>query len=174
MTELKNTLVGFLLAAAVIGAAYGIGYLTAHRIWKTRWDNRPTVEVKTDTLTIRDTVKLPAPKPQVIRVRDTVTLALTDTVFVHVSDSSASLVRTSVDYRDSTYFATVSGVLPSLDYIEVYQKTRIVTNTVTKTLDAPRWSFSAAAGPTVGYGFTPQGAQPFLGVGLTVGVAYRF
>lgn len=174
MTELKNTLVGFLLVAAVIIVAYGTGYLTAHRIWKTRWENRPPVEVKTDTLTIRDTVRLPAPKPQTVTFRDTLKLSTTDTVFVAVTDSTVALVRTSVDYRNSSYFATVSGVMPSLDYIEVYQKTRIVTNTVTEIKDAPRWSFSAATGPTVGYGFTPAGAQPFCGIGVTVGVAYRF
>lgn len=174
MTELKNTLTAFLLFALALAAAYGIGYLTAHRIWKTRWDNRPPVETKTDTLTIRDTVRLPAPKPQTVTIRDTLKLSTTDTVFVAVTDSTVALVRTSVDYRDSSYFATVSGVMPKLDYIEVYQKTQIVTNTVTEVKDAPRWSFSAAAGPTVGYGFTPKGAQPFCGIGVTVGVAYRF
>jgi len=174
MTQLKNTLVGFALAVAVIAASYGVGYLTAHRIWKTRWDNRPTIAVKTDTLTLHDTLRLPAPKPDVVKIRDTVKLLFTDTVFVAATDSSASLVRTSVDYRDSTFFATVSGVLPSLDYIEVYQKTRIVTNTVAELKEVSRWSFSACVGPTVGYGFTPKGAQPFCGAGLTVGIAYRF
>lgn len=174
MNDLKKTLTAFAIFALILGVVYGLGYLTAHHIWKTRWDNRPPVETKTDTLTIRDTVRLPAPKPQTVTIRDTLKLPVTDTVFVAVTDSSVALVRTSVDYRDSCYFATVSGVMPKLDYIEVYQKTQIVTNTVTEVKDAPRWSFSAAAGPTVGYGFTPVGAQPFFGVGLTIGVAYRF
>ena len=174
MNDLKKTLIAFAIFALILGVVYGLGYLTAHHIWKTRWDNRPPVETKTDTLTIRDTVRLPAPKPQTVTIRDTLKLSTTDTVFVAVTDSTVALVRTSVDYRDSSYFATVSGVMPKLDYIEVYQKTQIVTNTVTEVKDAPRWSFSAAAGPTVGYGFTPAGAQPFFGVGLTVGVAYRF
>ena len=174
MNDLKKTLTAFAIFALILGVVYGLGYLTAHHIWKTRWDNRPPVETKTDTLTIRDTVRLPAPKPQTVTIRDTLKLPVTDTVFVAVTDSSVALVRTSVDYRDSCYFATVSGVMPKLDYIEVYQKTQIVTNTVTEVKDAPRWSFSAAAGPMVGYGFTPVGAQPFFGVGLTVGVAYKF
>lgn len=174
MNDLKKTLIAFAIFALILGVVYGLGYLTAHHVWKTRWENRPPVEVKTDTLTIRDTVRLPAPKPQTVTIRDTLKLSTTDTNFVAVTDSTVALVRTSVDYRDSSYFATVSGVMPSLDYIEVYQKTQIVTNTVTEIKGAPRWSFSAAAGPTVGYGFTPKGAQPFCGIGVTVGVAYRF
>lgn len=92
MTELKNTLTAFLLFALALAAACGIGYLSAHRIWKTRWENRPPVEVKTDTLTIRDTVRLPAPKPQTVTIRDTLKLLTTDTVFVAVTDSTVESV----------------------------------------------------------------------------------
>ena len=41
-----------------------------------------------------------------------------------------SLPRTEREYGDSTYYAVVSGVEPSLDRIDVYQKTQYINNTV--------------------------------------------
>ena len=175
MTQLKNTLLAFVLFALILGVVYGLGYVTAHSIWKARWNARPTVEVQTDTVFVRDTIREAAPKPQTVKVRDTILVVVADTVFVHRGDSTfVPAMREVKTYAKPDYYAVVSGVQPSLDFIEIYRKNQVITNTVTKTLPAPRWSFSAAAGPTVGYGYTPAGAQPFIGVGLTVGVAYRF
>lgn len=68
-------------------------------------------------------------------------------------------VRT-VEYRDSTYYARVSGpvigdLAPRLNWIETYNRT--ITRTVTK-----RGKFAVTAG--VGVGYTPQGLQPTIGV----------
>lgn len=68
-------------------------------------------------------------------------------------------VRT-LEYRDSTYYARVSGpvfgdLAPRLDWIETYNWT--TTRTVTK-----RSRFAVTAG--VGVGYTPQGLQPTIGV----------
>ena len=62
-------------------------------------------------------------KPVYIAVHDTTTI--NDTTFV-------VMPREVRQYRDSTYFAQVSGVDPSLDWIKVYQKTVTVTNYVEK------------------------------------------
>ena len=173
MNDLKKTLIAFAIFALILGVVYGLGYLTAHHIWKTRWNNRPEPTVQHDTVVVRDTIRYPKPKPSVVTVRDTVLVAAADTVCIH-DTTFVALPREVKTYDSSDYHAVISGVKPSLDYIEVFKQTVTVTNTVTQTLPAPRWSFSAAAGPTVGYGFTPAGAQPFFGVGLTVGIAYRF
>ena len=48
------------------------------------------------------------------------------------------------EYRDSSYFAVVSGWHPSLDYIETYTKTQTITNYVDRVAP-PTWTLSAAA-----------------------------
>lgn len=99
----------------------------------------------------------------------------TDTAFVgscYASDKSinidASADNDSVKiklpivqnvYEDADYKAYVSGVCPSLDSIFVYPRREIVT------IKKPpkRWHI----GPTVGYGYTPHGFEPFIGVSIT-------
>ena len=62
-------------------------------------------------------------------------------------------------YEDTAYRAYVSGVYPRLDSIYVYPTREVVT------INKPpkRWHI----GPTVGYGLTPQGFQPYIGVSVT-------
>ena len=62
-------------------------------------------------------------KPVYIPVHDTTTTVINDTTFI-------VMPREVKQYKDSTYMAQVSGVDPSLDLIEVYQKTVTVTQTV--------------------------------------------
>lgn len=92
-----------------------------------------------------------APADTVVRVVEAVNGA--DSVQMEVP------VRT-VEYRDSTYYARVSGpvigtLAPRLEWIETYNRT--ITRTVTK-----RSKFAVTAG--VGVGYTPQGLQPTIGV----------
>lgn len=65
-------------------------------------------------------------------------------------------------YKDEDYTAYVSGVYPSLDSIFVYPKREVVT------IKKPpkRWHI----GPTIGYGITPQGLQPYFGVSVTYSI----
>ena len=62
-------------------------------------------------------------------------------------------------YTDSTYTAWVSGYRARLDSIAVYRQTQ----TVTVRQKPRRWSIGLQAG----YGLTPQGPQPYVGVGVT-------
>ncbi len=69
-------------------------------------------------------------------------------------------------YEDSLYRAEVSGPVlggcrPSLDRIELYARTKTVTQTVTR-----RSRFAITAG--VGAAYTPRGLQPAVGVQLGV------
>lgn len=69
-------------------------------------------------------------------------------------------------YEDSMYRAQVSGIAignirPTLDWVEVYGKTKYTTQTITK-----RNRFAVSAG--VGVAYTPQGFQPTVGVQVGV------
>lgn len=97
-------------------------------------------------------------RPVYIAVHDTTTI--NDTTFV-------VLPREVKVYADSAYKAHVSGVEPSLDWIEVYQRTQVITERVVK--DAPRWSFGITAGPGVLYD-----GEVRAGIGIVAGVQYRF
>lgn len=62
-------------------------------------------------------------------------------------------------YEDSTYKAFVSGYKASLDSFYIYPPTKIIT-----IREKPkRWHI----GITAGYGITPKGFQPYLGLGCT-------
>lgn len=65
-------------------------------------------------------------------------------------------------YGDTTYKAYVSGIYPRLDSIFVYPRREVVT------IKKPpkRWHI----GPTIGYGLTPQGFQPYIGVSVTYSI----
>lgn len=64
-------------------------------------------------------------------------------------------------YEDSTYKAWVSGYLPSLDSINVYQRTEVIT--VTKFQKQKRWSLGIGLGATLG-------ADGKVRPGITLGV----
>ena len=65
-------------------------------------------------------------------------------------------------YEGEDYKAYVSGVYPSLDSVFVYPRREIVT------IKKPpkRWHI----GPTIGFGYTPHGFEPFIGVSLTYSI----
>lgn len=68
-------------------------------------------------------------------------------------------------YEDSTYRAVVSGYNVSLDEMLVFPKREVVT--IRPPQSKPkRWSVGVQAG----YGFTPAGFQPYLGVGITCNI----
>lgn len=68
-------------------------------------------------------------------------------------------------YADSTYEAWISGPIdPRLDSLRVFAPTTIITKREWKP--PKRWHI----GPTIGYGYTPQGFQPYIGVSLTYSI----
>lgn len=95
-----------------------------------------------------------------------------DTAEVATSDSMTIQVPVETRiYEDSLYRAQVSGpvvgsLAPSLDWINVYNRTRTVTQTVVK-----RNRFVVTAG--IGAAWTPRGIQPTAGVQVGV-VLWRF
>lgn len=72
--------------------------------------------VKTDTLTIArvDTIRIEKPVPYKVIIRDTIYIR--DTVGV-------TLLQEVKEYKDSTYYAKISGINAFLEEIKVYPKT---------------------------------------------------
>ena len=118
--------------------------------------------VERDTIT--DTIKVVRPV-----VRDSVVLRYEKVVLPIVRDSVTMRDSVVVDsvrvempitqkcYHDSTYTAWVSGYQPRLDSIHIYRPT--ITITTTKQ---SKFTYGIQAG----YGITPKGFQPYLGVGF--------
>lgn len=144
-------------------------------------------EIKRDTITYVDTVKHTEPTPtQASHVNSKeITVATTgngrelfprieediDTIRAIIAELNADndSVRIILPieqkvYEDNDYKAYVSGYDPKLDSIFVYPKREVITNTIKQP--PKRWHI----GPTVGYGYTPQGFQPFVGISITYSV----
>lgn len=69
-------------------------------------------------------------------------------------------------YSDTTYTAWVSGFRPALDSIHVYPRREVVT--VTNTVRGKHKRFGV--GFHAGYGVTPHGLQPYIGVGVNYSI----
>ena len=123
------------------------------------------VKTKVDTLTVYDTICVEKPVFFEKRVVDTMMVTVTEWEVVH-DTAFVTLPREEVEYRDTSYRAVVSGFLPRLEELEIYQKERVVTIQTEKVVTVPerrRWG----AGVQAGYGITPAGFQPYLGVGVS-------
>ena len=132
--------------------------------------------VRCDTLIIRDTLRISRPVPvreEVVRyvtvlVRDSSNLANIgkDSADVLIDDTAKMVMLpiTQQVYRDTTYTAWVSGYRPQLDSIEVYPRTLIVRQRAPPAAKPRRWSMGVQAG----YGLTPKGLQPYVGVGVSI------
>ncbi len=109
-------------------------------------------------LTRTDTVRVERPVAVTHTVLDTITERLVehttrDTVYVEVP-------RTQSVYEGADYRAYVSGFRASLDSISVYRRHSYTTATARK----PRFSIGLQGG----YGYTPKGFQPYIGIGVSV------
>lgn len=132
--------------------------------------------VHRDTLIIRDTLRVSRPVPVreevvryvTVRVRDSSNLANIgkDSADVLTADTAQTVVLpiTQQVYRDTAYTAWVSGYAVALDSIEVYPRTLIVRQTAPPADKPRRWSMGVQAG----YGLTPKGLQPYVGVGVSI------
>ena len=163
MKEFKNILIGILLA---------VGIFVAGAIVGSRHGNGKLEEVR-DTIIYVDTIKYlqPVAKDSTVvkYVKVKVPVSDKDTIytplqsFVEGDSDSAEVVLpiTQKVYEDSTYKAWVSGYLPNLDSINVYQKQEIVT--ITKFQKPKKWGIGAGVGATFG---TDGKIKPGIYVGI--------
>lgn len=115
-----------------------------------------------DTIILRDTVRINSPVMQSARLLRTDTLRVPsapghDTVYI-------PLPVTQLHYRDSLAEAWVSGFRPRLDSLHVFPEKTVITNSITHRAKPARWHIGASAGITI----TPAGVAP----GVTVGITY--
>lgn len=121
-----------------------------------------------DTLLIYDTIELVRPVYVRERLRDTIYVAVSDTVTLH-DTTYIRLPREEKVYSDSTYYAVVSGFRPSLDTLRIYAPTAYITSTQVER--APHWSLGITTGPGLLIGTE---GRIYAGWGLTLGMHYRF
>lgn len=133
------------------------------------------VNVQTDTLVIRDTIREKEPvfltkyvdRVELVPVTDTI--RRTDTLYMAVEIERKT-------YQGDDYRAVVSGWRPSLEEIAVYPKTVYLQTEVTQppapaSRRGPRAGIGIAAGP--GAFWTPQAGLQF-GAGAVVGLSVTF
>lgn len=83
------------------------------------------------------------------------------------TDSAEAVIPiTQKRYSDPTYTAWVSGFRPALDSIHFHPRREVVTVTQTLRGKPKRWGVGIHAG----YGMTPRGLQPYIGVGLNYNI----
>lgn len=123
---------------------------------------------------------LPGPQPLVLCRTETVRIAqpiirtrrITDTVIdtlMSISLESIAVqvpIEQSVYTDDSTYTAYVSGFRARLDSIALVKRESIPFT------PTPAKNFHWGIGVQAGYGLTPAGFQPYLGVGVSFGLSF--
>lgn len=121
----------------------------------------PHIETRCDTVVVRDTIRDTVLAVHTVRHErvDTVWLRTTrDTVLVEVEVPIERKTYMTAEYR-----AVVEGFHPRLAEIEVYRSTVRIDRTETAALKRPsRWGIGVQAG----YGITPRGPQPYIGIGV--------
>lgn len=166
---------GMLLGATVIARLFP----------NSRLHNTVCDAVVCDTTTVYDTIRVYKPVPrdsvvvryvtqvvEVTRAEEQPTIAeeSEQEPSITVEATSSDSVRVNVPitqkvYETEDYRAYVSGYQPSLDSLLFLRPTQVV-----RIREKPkRWG----VGVQVGYGFTPQGAQPYIGVGISYNL-FRF
>lgn len=152
----RNYLICIILLATLLGLAVAqLIYLTKHPVKVTE----TVVEHRTDTLkfwypvtkyvTLKDFEFFEFPRDSIIETYKR------DTVAVPIPIEQ----RTYTD--DSTYLCKISGYHPTLDYIETYQKTTTITNTIIKR---PIISI----GPAISVGYDPWRKQFSNSIGVSI------
>ena len=144
-----------------------IGAFLLSLVWRRCADNTEVVSdtiikvIKVDRPIVRESTIVNYEVVRLPRANDTICVSDTikDSVFVQVP------IEQKV-YSDSNYTAWVSGYHPRLDSIsithqEVSFHNKLVNNNGSKRL---------YLGIQVGYGITPRGMQPYIGLG----VSYKF
>ena len=148
-----------------VGASFGLGCVITKRRYEKAFNGADTVYLER---WIHDSV--PVPKDSIIYRTKVVPLPVHDTTEVHDTTTVRDSVLVDVpiwekSYVSQNYNLTIRGFQPELVDIWIKQKETLVNIPYRK-----RWSFTI--GPQVGYGFTPQGWQPYAGAGITFGYSF--
>lgn len=111
---------------------------------------KDTIVVQKDTIIVRDTLTIEKPIPVKVTQKETLLVAVTDTL--RVKDTLYITLPKEVKvYANKDYYAEVCGYQPSLDYLEIYQK----TTTISKTETVKEKKNYLSAGVEVGWCINP-------------------
>ena len=128
------------------------------------------VKTKVAQVVKRDTIRLEKPVYLNRVIKEFVLVPAKDTV--RVSDTlMIAMPREVKTYGDSTYSATISGIDPRLENIEIYRKLETQIVTVTQAQKPPRWGLGVVAGPGV---LIDTRGRIHGGLGVSVGIRYSF
>lgn len=120
-------------------------------------------DVIVDTVILRETIRDTILIPQKVYITryDTVLLKVIDTA---TTEKKVIVPIETKEYKTKDYHAKISGFNPSLDFMEVYQQTKIINRTETvKVTKKPKFG----VGIQVGYGYSNEQFYPYIGVGIT-------
>lgn len=151
---MKNLLI--ILLSACVG---GLLSMMLTRSCQTQTPPQPQI-IRDTTIKVQiDTQYFPKPVPYKVEVRDTI--ELTDTIYL----GGQTFFQEVKEYKDSTYYARVSGINAFLEEIKVYPKhSTVYINTTEKVYLKPKkWDIGLQGG----IGITPKGVQPYIGFGVT-------
>jgi len=152
-----------LLVAALVAAVSVMSWRLGYRAAVAEFIETP----KADTLIIRDTVTIEHPVPILTTVIDTILVAYPDIVIIH-DTTFVQLPKERKEYSGKDYRAVVSGYQPSLDLIQVFPETKVVTRTISvPSRKRSHFALSLQAG----YGITIKDNRitplPYIGAGLS-------
>lgn len=152
-----------LLVAALVAAVSVLSWRLGYRSAVAESIETP----KADTLIVRDTVTVEYPVPILTTITDTLLVAYPDIVIIH-DTTFVQLPKERKEYSRKDYRAIVSGYQPSLDLIQVFPETKVVTRTISvPSRKRSHFALSLQAG----YGITFQDNRitplPYIGAGLS-------
>lgn len=171
MNKATAILASILAVILIVGAFVG-GFFAGK-------GKREVVEVRDTVIkveTYRDTVTIEKPVPVKEYVYDSILVPVVDTL--HIRDTVyIALPKERKEYRDSDYVAVVTGYRPELESISVYPKTKVITKTITQTIEVPvkspkPWGIGIQVGFGGQYGITSKRVDygPYIGVGLSYNI----
>lgn len=117
-----------------------------------------TVQIRQDTVVIRDTVKIDKPIPIYIKSEP-------DTLYIPSIDSTVTIDKETKLYKDSLYEVQVSGIRPNLDYINVYPQTTYITKEKISYVENKK-HFTHGIQVGVGWGVIQRKPDIFIGYGF--------
>lgn len=118
-----NTIYRTLALLAIAAICFFAGSLAGRRM-----PDRGEAIVTTDTLKLRDTLRIPYPLLVDVTIsEDDIKVPIEDIIIRN--DSLAVLPMEVKSYEGEGYRAQVSGYKPQLDWIEVFPQTTVITNT---------------------------------------------